>query len=118
MLPLCGRQPQPVWKIPKISKNVSTTPFWNFIFTATVMTLGMKDAPQICPAPSSIGNVSAEDSAGQNASWGLSIAWPENINAEELCIRSDGAGTNVMYRWNHAFSIPVTAPRESDTPQE
>ena len=82
------------------------------------MTLGMKDAPQICPAPSSIGNVSAEDSAGQNASWGLSIAWPENINAEELCIRSDGAGTNVMYRWNHAFSIPVTAPRESDTPQE
>ena len=82
------------------------------------MTLGMKDAPQICPAPSSIGNVSAEDSAGQNASWGLSIAWPENINAEELCIRSDDAGTNVMYRWNHAFSIPVTAPRESDTPQE
>lgn len=52
---------------------------------------------------------SATGSPGQYASWGLSIAWPENINAEELCLCSDGASTNVMYQWDHAFSIPVTA---------
>ena len=80
--------------------------------------LGLKDDPQSCPAPSGIGNISVEASSGQNASWGLSIAWPENINAEDLCLYSDGTDTNVMYRWEHAFSIPVTALRESDTPQE